>query len=195
MAKYCSKCGAKLDDSDEFCCECGEKINKTQDNHLTINKKIIYIFIAIVIIAILGIFAYGSITNTNVVSEIVDSANSDKVWVDTWNNDFWDDEDKILYVTFTPTKDIDNSGGSEVAFDELIVTYSDGSSEKVSSIVGEWCRDKILHKGESYTTGIGFESDGKEVTHVSGKLAIYHETGNDDLDYEKEIILHFDNDV
>lgn len=195
MSKYCSKCGAELDDDADFCSECGNKINEVPNTHFTVNKKLIYAIIIIILIAIVGIFAYNTITKTNALSEVIDSATADKVWVTDWNNDFWDDEDKILYVTFTPTRDINNSDGGEVGFDEVMVTYSDGSSEKIISFVGEWCRDKVLYTGESYTTGIAFESNGKTPTHVSGKLLVYHHNGENASDIEKEVILHIDSDV
>ena len=99
-------------------------------------------------------------------------------------------------MTFTPTKDIDNSGGGEISFDdELLVTYNDGQTKKVFSMVGDWCREKTLHAGQSYTTGIGFESNGKTPTHVSGKLVVYHENNGNASDIQKEVIAHFDSDV
>lgn len=198
IAKFCSKCGAKLDDDSDFCTQCGNSVNKKKsgNNSFTINKKIVYAVIVIILIAVVGIFAYGNLSKTNPMSEIMDSANVDKVWVTDWNNSFWDDKDKILYVTFTPTKDIDNSDGGEVSFDdELLVTYSDGQSEKIYSMVGDWCRDKTLKSGESYTTGIGFDSNNKTPTHVSGKLVLYHKNGDNASDVQKEVIAHFDSDV
>ena len=194
IPKFCSKCGAKIDDDSDFCTKCGNELNNNKSsNHFSVNKKLVYTIVVIVVIAIIGIFAYNHISHTNALSEIIDSANIDKVWVSDWNNRYWN-EDKILYVTFTPTKDINNSDGGEISFDELIVTYNDGSSEKIFSMVGEWCRDKVLRSGESYTTGIGFESNGKEPTHVSGKLIVYHK-GENITDMEKEVIAHFDADV
>ena len=195
MTKYCPKCGAELSDDSEFCTECGNDLNIKSKNHFTINKKIVYAVIIIIFIAIIGIFAYSQISQTNMLSEVIDSANIDKVWVTDWNDDFWDEQDKILYVSFTPTRDINNTDGGEISFDdELIMTYDDGSSEKIYSMVGEWCREKVLHAGETYTTGIAFESNGKTPTHVSGKLIVYHNAENMN-DTEKEIIAHFDSDV
>ena len=45
MSKYCSKCGTKLEDTDEFCSNCGASLNKSsfiesQKNSLYEYKKL-----------------------------------------------------------------------------------------------------------------------------------------------------------
>lgn len=73
---YCSNCGAKLEDSDEFCSECGTALNvsnqlKTQKNTNFDSKKLIFIAIGIVVILFVGFLLVGSM-GTGVPLETVD---------------------------------------------------------------------------------------------------------------------------
>jgi len=35
MAKYCSNCGSKIEDSEKFCARCGKKVGNVEDNVYT----------------------------------------------------------------------------------------------------------------------------------------------------------------
>jgi Uncharacterized protein containing a Zn-ribbon (DUF2116). len=53
MVKYCSNCGTKLRDEDEFCENCGEKQTSKQKNNSTI-----IIAGLVFLIIVLGIFLW-----------------------------------------------------------------------------------------------------------------------------------------
>lgn len=68
MSKYCSKCGTKLEDTDEFCSNCGASLNKSsfiesQKNSLYEYKKLIFIVIGVIVILFVGVMLMGSMGN------------------------------------------------------------------------------------------------------------------------------------
>ena len=65
----------------------------------------------------------------------------------------------IQSMTNTPTKDINNSDGGEISFDELIVTYNDGSSKEVT---GFTYPTTTLKAGTTYVTVSYIEANGYE---------------------------------
>lgn len=73
MVKYCQQCGAQLDDDADFCTECGNHVNPKSGNSISISKKTILIgVIAIIIIAVIGIFALtgGNLENVQYIGAI-----------------------------------------------------------------------------------------------------------------------------
>lgn len=69
MVKYCSKCGAKLNDDAQFCDACGKPQNEPPKD----NKKIIIIGLLVVII-IISIFLIMNIKNSTELSVVSDSS-------------------------------------------------------------------------------------------------------------------------
>ena len=65
MGKYCSKCGTKLEDNEEFCSNCGASLKKdtsakSQKNPSFDSKKLIFVAIGVVIVLFMGIILIGS---------------------------------------------------------------------------------------------------------------------------------------
>ena len=147
------------------------------------NGKPIIIILIIIIIALIGAFLY---MGTSFMDGVATTANVNSVEVTNWDSKFWNTYDKMIRVEFTPIKNINLTNG-EVDIKDVIIKYSDGSSEKSYSFVGEPLREKQLLSGERYTVGSAFNSSGKVPVHVSGKVV----TGvNGSM-----VIASFDSDV
>ena len=69
MGKYCSKCGTKLEDNEEFCSNCGASLKKdtsakSQKNPSFDSKKLIFVAIGVIIILIAGVILLGGVVNS-----------------------------------------------------------------------------------------------------------------------------------
>lgn len=61
--KFCTSCGEKLSEEQLFCSKCGKGVDEKEvkGKKAPINKKYIYIFVGIILVVIVGIFANNSI--------------------------------------------------------------------------------------------------------------------------------------
>ena len=65
MGKYCTKCGTKLEDTDDFCSNCGASLNnetfaKSQKSTYPDYKMLIFIAIGVIVILFVGIMLFAS---------------------------------------------------------------------------------------------------------------------------------------
>ena len=80
---FCSKCGAKNDDSAKFCEKCGEPLNKSSSEKEIVvsiedtkrNKKvgIISVIVCAIVIAVILFIAFGGRSYKEVIDEYIDA--------------------------------------------------------------------------------------------------------------------------
>ena len=164
MVKYCTHCGAELDNDSEFCTECGKSIQKEQ-NTVSINKKYLLTgLIAIIIIAIIGIVALtgGNLENAQYIgsnSISIDSVSN--LGTDELNpteNSDYKGTVKGYKVAYTAKSDLKNVSIELQAYDkngEHIDAMANFMGLNPLNIL---CYQDNLTAGNSYTTNVVFGS-------------------------------------
>ena len=164
MVKYCTHCGAELDNDSEFCTECGKSIQKEQ-NTVSINKKYLLIgLIAIIIIAIIGIVALtgGNLENAQYIG-------SNSISIDSVSNLGTEELNPTEYsdykgtvkgykVAYTAKSDLKNVSIELQAYDkngEHIDAMANFMGLNPLNIL---CYQDNLTAGNSYTTNVVFGS-------------------------------------
>ncbi|MEE1133148.1 MAG: zinc ribbon domain-containing protein [Methanobrevibacter sp.] len=164
MVKYCTHCGAELDNDSEFCTECGKSIQKEQ-NTVSINKKYLLTgLIAIIIIAIIGIVALtgGNLENAQYIG-------SNSISIDSVSNLGTEELNPTEYsdykgtvkgykVAYTAKSDLKNVSIELQAYDkngEHIDAMANFMGLNPLNIL---CYQDNLTAGNSYTTNVVFGS-------------------------------------
>ena len=179
MVKYCQQCGAQLEDDADFCTECGNQVNPKSGNSISISKKTILVgVIAIIIIAVIGIFALtgGNLENAQYIGantiEINSVSNLGTEEISPTEYSDYSGTVKGYKVAYTAKSDLENVSVELQAYDK--------SGEHIDAMAN-WmglnplnvlCFEDNLTAGNSYTANVVFGS--QNITNFEvGKFEVY----------------------
>lgn len=196
MVKYCPKCGAKNEDDGEFCVECGKNlVENNKSNSISISKKKLFItVIAIIIIAIIGIFAF---TGENI--ENIQYIGANTISIDSVSNLGTEQVNPTEYsnysgtikgykVVYTSKSDLENVSIELQAYDK-----NGNHVEAMANWMGlnplnVLCYKNNLTSGNSYTANVVFGSQNTTDFEISKfEVYVYQTTPN-----ETKLIDKFD---
>lgn len=179
MAKYCSHCGAELEDDTEFCTECGSNINERPKSSPTFNRKTLLIAaIAIVIIAVIGVLALtgGNLENAQYIGANTISIDSvSNLGTEEVNPSKYSDYSgtvKGFKVAYTAKKDLKNVSIELQAYDKNGEHVDAMANWMGLNPLNVLCFQDNLTSGSSYTANVLFGS--KNVTNFEvSKFEVY----------------------
>lgn len=179
MAKYCSHCGAELEDDTEFCTECGSNTKESPKSSSSINRKTLLIgAIAIVIIAVIGVLALtgGNLENAQYIGANTISIDSvSNLGTEEVNPSKYSDYSgtvKGFKVAYTAKKDLKNVSIELQAYDKNGEHVDAMANWMGLNPLNVLCFQDNLTSGSSYTANVLFGS--KNVTNFEvSKFEVY----------------------
>ena len=129
----CPKCGANVAESDKCCSKCGQTLESAKSSN-TSSKLMIGVVVAIIIIAIVAVFASGILSSNDAQSAPISSSNDAKVVNPTNSDDsssdsvFWASSktDKFHKPTCEWAQKIDDS--NKIVYDSREKAIADGKN-------------------------------------------------------------------
>ena len=199
MVKYCTHCGAELEDDADFCTECGSNINPKPKSSISINKKTLLIgAIAVIIIAFIGVFALtgGNLENAQYIGANTISIDSvSKLGTEKLNPTEYSDYSgtvKGYKVVYTAKKDLKNVSIELQAYDKDGEHVDAMANWMGFNPLNVLCFEDNLNSGSSYTADVVFGSQNKTNFEVSKfEVFVYQSTPEetkliDKFDYHLE---------
>ena len=179
MVKYCSHCGAELEDDSEFCTECGSNTKEIPKSSPSINRKTLLIgAIAIVIIAVIGVLALtgGNLENAQYIGANTISIDSvSNLGTEEVNPSKYSDYSgtvKGFKVAYTAKKDLKNVSIELQAYDKNGEHVDAMANWMGLNPLNVLCFKDNLTSGSSYTANVLFGS--KNVTNFEvSKFEVY----------------------
>ena len=169
LVKYCTHCGAELEDDVDFCTECGSNTNEKPKNSPSINRKTLLIgAIAIVIIAVIGVLALtgGNLENTQYIGANTISIDSvSNLGTEEVNPSEYSDYSgtvKGYKVAYTAKSDLENVSIELQAYDKKGEHFDAMANWMGLNPLNILCFEDNLTSGSSYTANVLFGS--KNVT-------------------------------
>ena len=174
LVKYCTHCGAELEDDSDFCTECGSNINTKPKSSISINKKTLLIgAIAIIIIAVIGILALtgGNLENAQYIGANTISIDSvSKLGTEKLNPTEYSDYSgtvKGYKVAYTAKSDLENVSIELQAYDKDGEHVDAMANWMGLNPLNVLCFKDNLTSGNSYTADVVFGSQNKTNFEVS----------------------------
>lgn len=187
MVKYCTKCGAENEEDSEFCTECGNSFvsNSNKSNvSISFSKKTLLIGgIAIIIIAIIGIFALtgGNIENAQYIGANTISIDSvSDLGIEQINPTEYSDYSGVtrsFTIVYSAKSDLKNVSIETQAYDEHGEHLDAMANWMGLNPLNILCYNDNLTAGSSYTANVVFGSKNATTIEVSKlEVFVYQET-------------------
>lgn len=222
---YCNECGAELKESDLFCPKCGHPTEKADSNNANssrekinsdsldsikgkvnagdlssitekLNMKIIGAALVVLLLIIGGLALFGGSSNGGDLADVtnVDIIAKTNYAIGTYmDNGNMDRIGTVFTFSFMPKEDIDRVTG--LRFDNLELTYSDGSVDKIAGS-GHFDYQNTYFASTEYSYEKPFKIPQDDVvaaynsiTHINGEIVAEKADGSE------VIIAHVDEDV
>ena len=199
MVKYCTHCGAELEDDSDFCTECGSNINTKPKSSISINKKTLLIgAIAIIIIAVIGILALtgGNLENAQYIGANTISIDSvSKLGTEKLNPTEYSDYSgtvKGYKVAYTAKSDLENVSIELQAYDKDGEHVDAMANWMGLNPLNVLCFKDNLTSGNSYTADVVFGSQNKTNFEVSKFEVFVYQTTPEETKLIDKFDYHFE---
>ena len=199
MVKYCTHCGAEIEDDSDFCTECGSNINTKPKSSISINKKTLLIgAIAIIIIAVIGILALtgGNLENAQYIGANTISIDSvSKLGTEKLNPTEYSDYSgtvKGYKVAYTAKSDLENVSIELQAYDKDGEHVDAMANWMGLNPLNVLCFKDNLTSGNSYTADVVFGSQNKTNFEVSKFEVFVYQTTPEETKLIDKFDYHFE---
>lgn len=199
LVKYCTHCGAELEDDSDFCTECGSNINTKPKSSISINKKTLLIgAIAIIIIAVIGILALtgGNLENAQYIGANTISIDSvSKLGTEKLNPTEYSDYSgtvKGYKVAYTAKSDLENVSIELQAYDKDGEHVDAMANWMGLNPLNVLCFKDNLTSGNSYTADVVFGSQNKTNFEVSKFEVFVYQTTPEETKLIDKFDYHFE---